>query len=147
MKYLEENAPFEVVAAPLPGHKRRAVPTGGTHWIMLKDAPTREKETAWAFLRFMHEVDPAIHWATSTGYMPVTRPAITKLEAQGYYKKHKNDRVAIDQLDVALPWPWSTELFRIQREIVQPRLEGAVLAGQSAAELMAKARSLAAQGS
>ncbi len=40
--------------------------------------------------------------------------------------------MALDQLDVAMAWPWSPELFRVQREIVQPRLEGAVLGGESA---------------
>ncbi len=143
LKYLEKNAPFPVVAAPLPGNVRRAVPTGGTHWVMLRAAPEEEKATAWEFLRFMHEPGPAITWATETGYMPVTKRAIEKLERDGYYQKHPNDRVAVDQLDVALPWPWSTELFRVQREIVQPRLESAVLGGENARDLLHKARALA----
>jgi sn-glycerol 3-phosphate transport system substrate-binding protein len=112
----------------------------------MKDAPAEEKATAWAFLRFMHEPEQAISWATETGYLPVTRSAIEKLERDGYYAKHPNDRVALDQLSVALPWPWSAELFRVQREIVQPRLESAVLAKESARELMAEARALAAEG-
>jgi sn-glycerol 3-phosphate transport system substrate-binding protein len=145
LKYLEKNARFPVVAAPLPGHRRRAVPTGGTHWVVMKDAPEPEKRAAWAFLRFMHEREQAMDWATETGYLPVTRGAIAELERSGYYDKHPNDRVALDQLAVALPWPWSTELFRIQREVVQPRLESAVLARKSASELLAEARALAAR--
>src|SRR5690606_4415531 len=113
LKYLEDNAPFPVVAAPLPAHRTHAVPTGGTHWVVLEDAPQPEKVAAWAFLRFMHQTEQTIFWATSTGYMPVTRPAIEKLEREGYYRKHPNDRVALDQLAVAQPWPWSTDLFRI----------------------------------
>jgi sn-glycerol 3-phosphate transport system substrate-binding protein len=127
LKYLEENARFRVVAAPLPRDRRAAVPTGGTHFVVLRDAPEREKLGAWAFLRFMLEPDSTIEWATSTGYMPVTRSAIARLEHEGYYRKHPNDRVAVDQLAVAFPWPWSVDLFRLQREIVQPRLERAVL--------------------
>jgi sn-glycerol 3-phosphate transport system substrate-binding protein len=140
LRYLEDTAPFPVVAAPLPGHVRRAVPTGGTHWVMLKDAPAAEKETAWAFLRYMHEPAQAIEWATSTGYLPVTDSAVEKLETEGYYQEHPNDRVALDQLGVAMPWPWSTELFRVQREIVQPRLESAVLARRDAEALLTEAR-------
>lgn len=143
LKYLEQNARFPVVAAPLPAHRRRAVPTGGTHWVVMRDASEREKQTAWAFLRFMHQPEQVIGWATETGYMPVTRGGVEQLERTGYYAKHPNDRVALDQLEVALPWPWSTELFRVQREIVQPRLESAVLAQGSAAELLAEARSIA----
>jgi len=143
LKYLEENAPFPVVAAALPGDVRRAVPTGGTHWILPKHAPAAEKQTAWAFLRFMHEAEQAITWATKTGYMPVTRAAVARLERDGYYAQHPNDRVALDQLDVALAWPWSTELFRVQREIVQPRLESAVLGGGDPATVLQQGRALA----
>jgi sn-glycerol 3-phosphate transport system substrate-binding protein len=146
LKYLEQNARFEVVAAPLPAHRRRAVPTGGTHWVMLRSAALEQKQTAWEFLRFMHAPEQVIDWATSTGYMPVTRPAVERLERSGYYEKHPNDRVAFDQLSVAMPWPWSPELFRIQREIVQPRLESAVLSNRDAPSLLAEARRLARQG-
>ncbi len=143
LKYLEDNAPFPVLAAPLPAGRKRAVPTGGTHWVMLKSAPTEQKQVAWEFLRFMHLPAQAMHWATSTGYMPVTRGAVEQLKQDGYYEKHPNDRVAVEQLSVALAWPWSTELFRIQREIVQPRLEQAVLGGQDARDVIASARALA----
>jgi sn-glycerol 3-phosphate transport system substrate-binding protein len=142
LRYLEQNASFPVVAAPLPAHHRRAVPTGGTHWVMMKDAPDGAKRSAWAFLRFMHEPTQVVDWATETGYLPVTRGGIAELEQSGYYRTHPNDRVALDQLAVAMPWPWSTELFRVQREIVQPRLESAVLARANAAELMREARAL-----
>lgn len=140
LKYLEDNAPFRVVAAPLPAHRARAVPTGGTHWVVLKDAPREQQASAWAFLRFMLQAEQTIFWATSTGYMPVTRAAIRRLEREGYYRKHPNDRVAVDQLQVAQPWPWSTDLFRVQREIVQPRLEAAVLTNEDAQRLMDQAR-------
>jgi sn-glycerol 3-phosphate transport system substrate-binding protein len=122
------------------------VPTGGTFWIILKHAPPAEKRSAWAFLRFMHQPENAIAWATQTGYLPVTRGAIARLEEQGYYRAHPNDRVALDQLSVALPWPWSESLFQVQREIVQPRLERAVLsADQSARRALDDARRLAAE--
>ena len=110
---------------------------------MLAGANPEEKKTAWAFLRFVHQVESVITWATSTGYMPVTHLAIRKLEADGYYQKHPNDRVALDQLNVAMPWPWSKTLFRVQREIVQPRLERAVLGGASARLVLDEARDLA----
>lgn len=144
LKYLEENARFPVIAAPLPGAEKRAVPTGGTHWVILKDAPAEEKAAAYRFLQFMHEKQQAIDWATRTGYIPVTRSAIEELRARGHYARHPNDRVTVDQLKVSMPWPWSTSLFRLQREIVQPRLESAVLAGGDARQLLEEARSMAA---
>jgi sn-glycerol 3-phosphate transport system substrate-binding protein len=142
LKYLEENARFPVVAAPLPRDRRRAVPTGGTHWVLLRQASPESKRTAWAFLRYMHQPEQVIRWATSTGYLPVTRAAVARLEASGYYREHPNDRVAVDQLGVAEPWPWSRDLFRIEREIVEPRLESAVLSGLSARSLLEEGRRL-----
>lgn len=143
LKYLEENARFPVLAAPLPRQKRAAVPTGGTHWVILKSAPDAEKAAAARFLEFMTTTEPAIAWATRTGYIPVTRSAIAELRRQGHYQRHPNERVAVDQLSVAEPWPWSTRLFRVQREIIQPRLEQAVLAGGDARGLLREARNLA----
>jgi sn-glycerol 3-phosphate transport system substrate-binding protein len=143
LRYLEENAPFEVLAAPLPRARQRAVPTGGTHWIMLREAPAQNKLAAWAFLRFMHQPRQVIDWSTGTGYLPTTHGAVAALERSGFFVEHPNYRVALDQLDVSLPWPWSTELFRVEREIVEPRLEEAVFANADARRVLAEARSLA----
>lgn len=140
LKYFEDNAPFPVVAAPLPAGKRLGMATGGTHFVLLADAPPEEKETAWAFLDWMMKPDQVIEWATNTGYMPTTYAAVKRLEDSGYYRANPNFRVAYDQLSVARPWPWSKDLFRIQREVVQPRLEEAILRKTPASELLDEAR-------
>ena len=143
LKYLEAHAGFKMLVAPLPAGIKRAVPTGGTFWIVLRSAPSAEKAAAARFLRFMHAPEQVITWSTRTGYIPVTRAAVSTLEAQGYYAAHPNDRVALDQLSVVEPWPWSVDLFRIQREIVQPRLESAVIEQRDARALLTEARALA----
>jgi sn-glycerol 3-phosphate transport system substrate-binding protein len=43
------------------------------------------------------------------------------------------------------PWPWSPTLFRVQREIVDPLLEDAVITGRSASDALATARREALQ--
>ena len=143
LKYLEKHAPFRLLAAPLPAGVKRAVPTGGTFWVVLRGAPSAEKAAAVRFLRFMHEPTQVIEWSTRTGYIPVTRAAVRALEQRGYYAAHPNDRVALEQLSVAEPWPWSVDLFRIQREIVQPRLESAVIQQLDASLVLTEARALA----
>ena len=64
--------------------------------------------------------------------MPVTRPAVERLTASGWYERHPNDRVAYDQLAAVQPWPWAPDLFRVERDVVEPRLEEAVLTGRDA---------------
>ena len=143
LRYLEENAKFPVRAAPLPRGVRESVPTGGTFFVVLRAAPIEEKEGAYAFLRFMCEPEQTIEWATRTGYMPVTQPAIDRLRSEGWYRSHPNDDVAILQLRSAQPWPWARTLFRIQREIVEPRLEDAVFSNRDAEAVMNEARVVA----
>jgi sn-glycerol 3-phosphate transport system substrate-binding protein len=91
----------------------------------------------------MCEADQTVEWATRTGYMPVTEPAIVRLREAGHYAKHPNDFVTIGQLESVDPWPWAPTLFRIQREIVEPRLEDAVYRNSDARAVMDEARAIA----
>ncbi len=145
LKYLEAHARFRVQAAPLPEFRKRAVPTGGTFWVVMRAAAAEQKAAAVRFLRFMHEPEQVIEWSTRTGYIPVTRSAVNELTRRGYYAAHQNDAVALEQLSVADPRPWSVDLFRLQREIVQPRLESAVIEGRDARVVLNEARRLAAE--
>ena len=145
VRYLEKNARFPVVAAPLPRDIRASVPTGGTMFVLMRAAPDEEKRAAWEFVRWMCEADQTMAWSTRTGYMPTTRPAVDRLVESGWYASHPNDRVAYDQLAAVDPWPWAPELFRLERDIVEPRLEEAVLNGRDAHEVMAEARDEAAR--
>jgi sn-glycerol 3-phosphate transport system substrate-binding protein len=145
VRYLENNARFPVVAAPLPRDLRASVPTGGTMFVLMRAVPDEEKLAAWEFVRWMCETDQTIAWSTRTGYMPVTRPAVDRLAERGWYTQHPNDRVAYDQLGDVDPWPWVPELFRIERDVVEPRLEEAVLTRGDAHALMDQARQDAAR--
>jgi sn-glycerol 3-phosphate transport system substrate-binding protein len=145
VRYLEENARFPVVAGPLPRDVRAAVPTGGTMFVLMRAAPEEEKRAAWEFVRWMCEPDQTILWSTRTGYMPVTRPAVQRLLERGWYERHPNDRVAYDQLAAVDPWPWAPGLFRVERDVVEPRLEEAVLTGRDAHDVMVEAREEAAR--
>lgn len=141
LRYLEESAKFPVGAAPLPQDIRPSVPLGGTLFVMPKGAPASEQEGAAAFLQWMMQPGQANEWALKTGYIPVSQEGLRRLENEGYYQKHPNDRVAIDQLlRCASPWPWAPILFRVQREAVQPRLEQAVLERKNARQMLDEAR-------
>jgi sn-glycerol 3-phosphate transport system substrate-binding protein len=145
VRYIDQNAKFRAVAAPLPSDVRAAVPTGGTFFIMMKGAPADQKQAAWQFLRWMAEPTQTIEWATSTGYMPVARKAVEELRRNGYYDSHANDRVAMDQLQHAVPWPWAPNLFRVERECIDPLIEEAVLVPRNAREVLKEARKRALQ--
>jgi sn-glycerol 3-phosphate transport system substrate-binding protein len=143
IRYLEDNARFPVVAAPLPKKVRASVPTGGTFFVVVKHAPEEEKAAAARFLRFFCEPENAAYLSTRTGYLPITDAAVAKMREEGFFEKHPNDRVAQEQLADVDPWPWEPLLFRIERDIVDPRLEEAVLLDRDARAVLDEARVLA----
>lgn len=145
IRYLEDNARFPVVAAPLPRDVRPSVPTGGTFFVVVKHAPEEEKVAAARFLRFFCETEQAAHVSTSTGYLPVTTSAVDKMRSDGFFAKHPNDAIAQEQLANVDPWPWEPLLFRIERDIVDPRLEEAVLLNRDAEAVLAEARRIASR--
>lgn len=143
IRYLEDNAKFPVVAAPLPRDARASVPTGGTFFVVPKQAPPQEKVAAARFLRFFCEPEQAAYLSTRTGYLPITTTATEKMRADGFFAKHPNDEIAQQQLTNVEPWPWEAMLFRIERDIVDPRLEEAVLLDRDASTILADARAIA----
>lgn len=145
VRYLEDTAKFPVVAAPLPRDQRFAVPTGGTMFVVPAPCPPPFREAAAQFLAFMARPVNANEFATRTGYIPVSRQGTADLVASGFYDKHPNDHVAVRQLEHVRPWPWHPSLFRVQREVVQSRLESAVLKGEDARAVLSDARRLLAE--
>ena len=124
---------------------RASVPTGGTFFGVVKQAPDEEKAAAARFLRFFCETEQAAYLSTRTGYLPITTPAVERMRAEGFFAKHPNDEVAQGQLASVEPWPWEPLLFRIERDIVDPRLEEAVLLDRDAKAVLDQARVLAAR--
>ena len=77
-------------------------------------------------------LDDAAHSRPSSGRRaPATcrspAAAIAELDADGYYARIRTIASRSISSRAAEPWPWSPELFRVQREIVDPLLEEAVL--------------------
>jgi sn-glycerol 3-phosphate transport system substrate-binding protein len=140
LRYFDEHARFAFKTAPLPRLARRSVPTGGTFFVAPKGAREEDRRATRAFLAFAMQPAQANRFALETGYIPVSKTGLGELEAKGWYADHPNDRVAIDQLADARGWPWSTSLLRVQREIVQPRLEAAILADRPAREVLDEAQ-------
>jgi sn-glycerol 3-phosphate transport system substrate-binding protein len=139
LNYMTENAKFKVGTAFLPAKAKAAVPTGGTYFVLLKDAPTPQKEAGWAFIKWMTEPEQTISLSKATGYMPVRLSAVNSPAMQSFYKDNPNYKVALDQLKTAQRFPFSPALFDIQREVIQPNLEAAVLGTKTSAEIMATA--------
>ncbi len=138
LAYLTENAKFPVGAAFLPGKAKLATPTGGTFFVMIKDATPAQKEAGWAFIRWMSEPEQTVAFCRPTGYMPVRISAIQSPGMQQFYREQPNYRVAYDQLQYAVRFPFSPVLFEIQRDQIQNQIEAPLLGLKTAEETMAQ---------
>ena len=140
LAYFEENCKFEFGTAFLPGDKQRAVPTGGTFFVVMKKAPDEKKKAAWTFLKWMTEKDQTITWSRNTGYMPVRKSALEDPELKAFYEKNPNYTTAMDQLQYAVKFPFTPALLEIQRNLLQPQLEAPVVGKGEVGEILAKAQ-------
>jgi sn-glycerol 3-phosphate transport system substrate-binding protein len=61
----------------------------------------------------------------------------------GFFREHPNDAVAQAELAHVAPWPWAPNLFRMQRDILEPRLEDAVIENRDAGAVISEAQKLA----
>ena len=139
VNYLTENAKFHMATTFLPRKVKFAGPTGGTFFVMLKDATPAQKEAGWAFIKWMAEPAQAIYWSQNTGYICVSESAIASPEMQKFYKDNPNYRVAYEQLKYAQKMPFLPALIRIQREVIQPNLEAPVIGMSTVEQTMAAA--------
>ncbi len=137
--YLTENSKFKVGGAFLPGKVRLAAPTGGTFFVMLKDATKAQKEAGWAFIRWMSEPEQTLYWSKATGYMPVRVSAVQLPATQQFYREQPNYKVAYDQLQHAVRFPFTPALFEIQREQIQNEIEAPLVGMKTIEETMAQA--------
>ncbi len=139
LAYFEENAKFEFGTAFLPGKVKKAVPTGGTFFVMMAKASDAEKKAGWKFLHWMSEPAQTAYWARNTGYMPVRKSALESDELRAFYKDNPDYATAIEQLDHAVKFPFSPHLLEIQRKILQPGLEGPVVGRGTVEEVLTSA--------
>ena len=119
------------------------MPTGGTFFVIARDASPAQKEAGWAFIKWMTEPAQTISLSKATGYMPIRTSAVNSPEMQAFYKQNPNYKTAIDQLRTAQRFPYTPALIEIQREVIQPNLEAAVLGIKTAAEVMQTAEAKA----
>jgi sn-glycerol 3-phosphate transport system substrate-binding protein len=98
------DAGFTTVAGSLP-HNENAphagTSIGGDSLWLAAGLSQAKKDCALAFIQFLLRPENAATWHRANGRIPLTRPAITLLESEGWFTEHPNARVATEQLDQA----------------------------------------------
>jgi ABC-type glycerol-3-phosphate transport system substrate-binding protein len=94
---------FELGEAPLPsGPAGRAVILQGSNVVMFGNAPKytqRQKDAAWAFIKWFTSPHPQAVWAAQTGYVPARKSSLTDPVLVAAYAATPDARAPLEQLD------------------------------------------------
>ncbi|MFZ4478256.1 MAG: sn-glycerol-3-phosphate ABC transporter substrate-binding protein UgpB [Rhodoferax sp.] len=75
---------------------------GATLWVMRGHEPADYRGVA-QFLKFVADPSQQSWWAASTGYLPITKAAVKRLEDDAFYKKNPEQWTGMSQLLNARP--------------------------------------------
>lgn len=78
---------------------QKSVPQQGTNLVIYSSASAEEKTAAWQFIQYISQDDVTEDFATSTGYLPVTKAALDSSEYEAFRKEDEVAQAAYDQTD------------------------------------------------
>jgi len=106
--------------------KANTILGGATLWVLREHEPADYKGVA-QFIKFIAEPRQQIRWATTTGFVPITKTAVKNLEDDSFFKKNPDKWTALSQLLNAKPTPNSRGIrlgaYKKVREVIEQELE------------------------
>jgi sn-glycerol 3-phosphate transport system substrate-binding protein len=112
-----------VIAAPLTETSARQC-RQAAFFVVVKQAPDEERRGSVPSL----SAGGAGHVSLDLAFR---HPTLSSACVWRFFAKHPNDEVAQLETGSVEPWPWEPLLFRIERDIVDPREGGAADKGRS----------------
>ncbi|HEV2122960.1 MAG TPA: ABC transporter substrate-binding protein [Chloroflexota bacterium] len=95
---VQTAASFQVGTAFMPGHKARAVPSGGSGMSILSSISQEKKEASWEYLKHMTSTPSTVLFSQASGYMVVRTDALQTPAFQKYLAENPNAKVTFDQM-------------------------------------------------
>ena len=104
LSFVRDNmkAPYRV--AFLPRKVRNAAPIGGASLILPKGNTPERQAAAWTLISWLTSPEIAGEWSRFTGYFAPRKAAYDLPEMKKYLQQHPDAKVALDQLEYAVPW-------------------------------------------
>jgi sn-glycerol 3-phosphate transport system substrate-binding protein len=85
-----------------PYPKENTILGGATLWVMRGHEPADDKGAA-QFLKFLADPPQQSLWASTTGYLPITKAAVKSLQDASFYKQNPEQWTGVSQLLNAKP--------------------------------------------
>ncbi len=91
------------------GAPQNAIIGGASLWVLNGKSPQVYKGVA-EFFKFLASPKIAAQWSEETGYLPITKGAYEYIKKSGYYAQHPGSDIAIRQMLLHKPLPWTRGL-------------------------------------
>jgi sn-glycerol 3-phosphate transport system substrate-binding protein len=95
---ITESSPFRLGVGFMPGHKARAVPSGGSGMSILAGVAPEKKEAGWEYMKHMTSTPSTVFFSQASGYMVVRTDAQQLPAFQTYLAENPNAKVTFDQM-------------------------------------------------
>jgi sn-glycerol 3-phosphate transport system substrate-binding protein len=95
---ITETAPFQVGVSFMPGHKTRAVPSGGSGMSIIRSVAEEKKDAGWEYMKHMTSTPNTVLFSQASGYMVVRTDAQRQPAFQKYLADNPNAKVTFDQM-------------------------------------------------
>lgn len=104
LSFVRSNMKLPYKVAFLPKSVRNAAPIGGASLILPKGNTPERQQAAWALISWLISPEVAGEWSRFTGYFAPRKAAYDLAEMKAYLAEHEDAKVALDQLQYAVPW-------------------------------------------
>jgi sn-glycerol 3-phosphate transport system substrate-binding protein len=104
LSFVRENMKTPYRVAFMPRNLRNAAPIGGASLILPKGNTPERQAAAWTLIGWLTSPEIAGEWSRFTGYFAPRRAAYDLPEMKDYLQQHPDAKVALDQLQYAVPW-------------------------------------------
>jgi sn-glycerol 3-phosphate transport system substrate-binding protein len=104
LSFVRDNMKQPYKVAFVPRHMRHAAPIGGASLILPKGNTSERQAAAWALISWLTSPEIAGEWSRFTGYFSPRKAAYDLPEMKKYLEDHADAKVALDQLQYAVPW-------------------------------------------
>jgi len=104
LSFIRSNMKLPYKVAFLPRSVRHAAPIGGASLILPKGNTPERQAAAWTLIGWLTSPEIAGEWSRFTGYFAPRRAAYDLPEMKDYLQQHPDAKVALDQLQYAVPW-------------------------------------------
>jgi sn-glycerol 3-phosphate transport system substrate-binding protein len=129
LSFVRDNMKTPYRVAFMPRNIRNAAPIGGASLILPRGNSPERQAAAWTLISWLTSPEIAGEWSRFTGYFAPRKAACDLPEMKGYLQQHPDAKVALNQLEYAVPW-FDTYNTVAVRKAIEDQVQ-AILSGKT----------------